>query len=53
MAEKERWIEKIFRTTGIWLQNLKRRLELLYPQRHRLEIQDEAEAFKVKLEVDI
>ena len=34
---------------GIGLPNIKRRLELLYPKKHQLKIEEEAEKFKVEL----
>ncbi|NVO21188.1 MAG: histidine kinase [Bacteroidetes bacterium] len=36
---------------GIGLQNIKRRLELLYPGKHELQILDEEDKFYIKLEV--
>ncbi len=36
---------------GIGLANVKRRLDLLYPDRHRLKITNEADLFKVELEL--
>lgn len=36
---------------GIGLENLKRRLELLYPEKHRLAINDEDAVYKVQLEI--
>ena len=39
-------------SSGIGLKNVKRRLELLYPQHHQLEIIEENNWFKVKLELD-
>ena len=36
---------------GIGLANVKRRLELLYPARHLLQIKDENSTFKVQLEL--
>jgi LytS/YehU family sensor histidine kinase len=39
--------------SGIGLANVKRRLELMYPGRHSLSIQDEDSVFKVNLELEI
>lgn len=38
---------------GIGLKNVKRRLELLYPQKHILDIRSTEDAFKVSLEIKI
>lgn len=38
---------------GIGLENVKRRLQLVYPAKHRLMINDEGGEFMVKLEIDI
>jgi LytS/YehU family sensor histidine kinase len=38
---------------GIGLKNVKRRLELLYPQKHMLDIQDDEYSFKITLELKI
>lgn len=38
---------------GIGLNNVKRRLELIYPGKHQLEIQDEAEQYSVNLKLAI
>jgi LytS/YehU family sensor histidine kinase len=39
--------------SGIGLTNVKRRLELLYPQKHTLLINDEAAVFRVVLTIKI
>ena len=39
-------------TGGIGLQNVKRRLELLYPDKHRLSVMDGPSLFIIKLEID-
>lgn len=36
---------------GVGLQNIKRRLELLYPKKHSMEIKDQEETFKVTLTI--
>ena len=41
--------QKEFPGTGIGLANVKRRLELLYPGRHRLELQNGNDHFEVNL----
>jgi len=38
---------------GIGLQNVKRRLELIYPAKHELLIQDEPDIYKVKFKLKI
>ncbi len=38
---------------GIGLENVRRRLQLLYPRRHDLSIQDEGNIFKIKLKLDL
>ena len=40
-------------TTGIGINNVKRRLELLYPQKHRLEVTENNNQFIVHLEIDL
>jgi len=39
--------------SGIGLENVKRRLELLYPGKHRLLINDSDEKYMVKLEIEL
>jgi two-component system LytT family sensor kinase len=39
--------------SGIGLKNVERRLELVYPGKHRLTINDKDEKFKIKLEIDL
>ncbi len=41
------------RNNGIGLANVKRRLELLYPKKHKLEILEEKNWYKVRLELEI
>ena len=38
---------------GIGLENVKKRLQILYPQRHTLEIREESAIFKVKLKLSL
>jgi two-component system LytT family sensor kinase len=38
---------------GIGLENVRKRLELLYPQQHVLRIQEEADEFRVHLEINL
>ena len=45
-------IEKNSTTGGVGLQNLRRRLDLLYPNKHHLEITDGIETFTVVLKID-
>ncbi len=39
------------KTVGIGLTNVKRRLELIYPNQHWLEIKDETDIFTVELNI--
>ncbi|MGJ8745496.1 sensor histidine kinase [Polaribacter sp.] len=39
-------------STGIGLQNIKKRLEMLYPEKHQLEIIDKKDVFKVSLKIE-
>lgn len=41
------------RTGGIGLENVRRRLDLLYPGRHRLDIQGDAASFAVRLQLEL
>lgn len=50
---KENELQKTLLPGGIGLTNVKRRLELLYPDKHLLEIQDKAETFKVRLRLEV
>ncbi|MEZ4904295.1 MAG: histidine kinase [Spirosomataceae bacterium] len=43
--------KKLENSGGIGIVNVKRRLELLYPQRHKLEILEEKEDFEVELQL--
>jgi len=38
---------------GIGLKNVKRRLDLIYPGRHRLTIQQDDDQFRVKLQLNL
>ena len=38
---------------GIGMTNVKRRLELLYPDTHKLDVSDDANTFKVNLKLKI
>jgi LytS/YehU family sensor histidine kinase len=38
---------------GIGLQNVKRRLELLYPAKHQLKIENNKNSFSVNLELNV
>jgi hypothetical protein len=40
------------RSTGVGLENIRKRLELAYPGRHRLDIHSDRLAFHVKLQID-
>ncbi len=50
-SKPEQVAEHQKRGTGMGLKNVKRRLELLYPRRHHLEIEERTGVFKVRLEV--
>ena len=50
---KENQLQKTLIPGGIGLNNVKRRLELLYPDRHQLKIQNEEHTFKVQLELHV
>ena len=43
----------IYETTGIGINNVKRRLELLYPEKHTLSISEKNNLFLVHLEIDV
>jgi sensor histidine kinase YesM len=45
--------ERIKNSSGIGLKNVKRRLDLLYPQKYRLDISEAENEFKVKLVLDL
>ncbi|MCM4170779.1 histidine kinase [Arenibacter sp. TNZ] len=38
---------------GIGLENVKKRLDILYPKKHTLKIQEEATSFKIQLQIDL
>jgi two-component system, LytTR family, sensor kinase len=38
---------------GIGLSNLRKRLELLYPGKHKLEVEEQAQVFKVTLLIEL
>jgi LytS/YehU family sensor histidine kinase len=40
-------------STGIGLENVQRRLDLLYPQKHELHIQQANELFRIHLHLDL
>jgi hypothetical protein len=42
-----------FRSSGVGLENIKKRLELAYPDRYSLEIGEDSSAFHVKLQINI
>ncbi|MBQ4821168.1 histidine kinase [Aquimarina sp. MMG016] len=46
-------IDKEWKESGIGIKNTKKRLELLYPERHQLEIEKDKDRFKVKLEIQL
>ncbi len=47
------WNKEREKNSGIGIKNVIRRLELLYPEKHRLEIKDEDNLFKVILQIDL
>lgn len=51
--KKEECLEDVAITGGIGLQNINRRLELLYPEKHQLEITQEKDKFKIVLELEM
>ena len=50
---KENQLQKTLIPGGIGLNNVKRRLELLYPDKHNLTIDNNEQTFKVQLELQI
>lgn len=46
-------LDSDWKESGIGLQNIQQRLELIYPQKHTLEIKSETAFFKVKLKVSL
>lgn len=50
---KENQLQKTLIPGGIGLNNVKRRLELLYPDKHQLKIQNEQDVFKVELTLKV
>ncbi|MDR2680076.1 MAG: histidine kinase [Tannerella sp.] len=40
-------------STGVGLENIRKRLELAYPGKHSLEIKADSQAFRVKLQIDL
>ena len=50
---KEKIAQKNITHKGIGIANVKRRLELLYPKRHQLEIVDEEEYYQANLKLQI
>ncbi|MEL6653679.1 MAG: histidine kinase [Bacteroidota bacterium] len=44
---------ELFETGGIGLQNVKRRLALLYPDQHRLSVQAEEKVFTIQLQISL
>ena len=44
---------RVQNTSGIGLANVRKRLDLLYPNRHQLGIQNEATSFRVFLELQL
>ena len=47
------YANKSMTTTGIGLQNLRKRLSLLYPKKHTLKILNEEEQFMVNLQLQV
>ncbi len=47
------WNKENEKNGGIGIKNVIRRLELLYPEKHRLEIKDENDLFKISLQIDL
>ena len=45
--------DKLLTTTGIGIENVKKRLELLYPGRHRLKIVEEERVYFVSLDIQL
>jgi len=46
-------VKDSFRSSGVGLENIKKRLELAYPNHYSLKISEENSAFHVKLKIDI
>ncbi len=52
-SKPEKPLPKNDKSGGIGLENVKRRLKLLYPNKHNLDIQDASNSFKVKLNIQL
>ncbi len=50
---KGKAIEPESMNRGIGVENVKKRLDLIYPGRHKLKIKDESESFKVHLRIEL
>lgn len=52
-SARQQEVDLSWAASGVGITNVKRRLELLYPQRHHLEIEEEYNCYRVKLAIKL